>query len=343
MNIKDTYKKVTSIFKKKTAIESGGFELLRKITTAPWSKSKMLKTYEKSLYVFACVYKIAEKVASNNIKLFQIINSKGDTREIFNHPAIQIIYKPNPFQTKAEFFKITMTNKKLTGEAYWFKVRNQSGKVIELWNLRPDYIEIVKDPELFIKAYIFHKPDGHNETLDPNDVIYFKYPSPIDQWKGTSPVPAAQVRIDTEKYASNYQRDFFLNNARPDAIIKANAGMELTADQKKDIKREFEGRYRGPGRNSKLAVLEGDIEYQQISVNQREMDFIESMKFTRDDILVAFSVPKAIISITDDVNRANAETSMYIFLSETIKPELIMRSEERRVGKECRSRWSPYH
>ena len=25
------------------------------------------------------------------------------------------------------------------------------------------------------------------------------------------------------------------------------------------------------------------------------------------------------------------------------KGELIERSEERRVGKECRSRWSPYH
>ena len=23
--------------------------------------------------------------------------------------------------------------------------------------------------------------------------------------------------------------------------------------------------------------------------------------------------------------------------------DLVMRSEERRVGKECRSRWSPYH
>ena len=25
------------------------------------------------------------------------------------------------------------------------------------------------------------------------------------------------------------------------------------------------------------------------------------------------------------------------------KAELLLRSEERRVGKECRSRWSPYH
>ena len=27
----------------------------------------------------------------------------------------------------------------------------------------------------------------------------------------------------------------------------------------------------------------------------------------------------------------------------TTDPTFVMRSEERRVGKECRSRWSPYH
>ena len=28
---------------------------------------------------------------------------------------------------------------------------------------------------------------------------------------------------------------------------------------------------------------------------------------------------------------------------EMVERPLLMRSEERRVGKECRSRWSPYH
>ena len=28
---------------------------------------------------------------------------------------------------------------------------------------------------------------------------------------------------------------------------------------------------------------------------------------------------------------------------EALEAELELRSEERRVGKECRSRWSPYH
>ena len=30
-------------------------------------------------------------------------------------------------------------------------------------------------------------------------------------------------------------------------------------------------------------------------------------------------------------------------LSEQLNPNTRLRSEERRVGKECRSRWSPYH
>ena len=38
-------------------------------------------------------------------------------------------------------------------------------------------------------------------------------------------------------------------------------------------------------------------------------------------------------------NETAAAESHFLFLG--VKPQ--MRSEERRVGKECRSRWSPYH
>ena len=34
---------------------------------------------------------------------------------------------------------------------------------------------------------------------------------------------------------------------------------------------------------------------------------------------------------------------LYQFQSEYINVSQVDRSEERRVGKECRSRWSPYH
>ena len=45
-----------------------------------------------------------------------------------------------------------------------------------------------------------------------------------------------------------------------------------------------------------------------------------------------------------DVKKANTEVEVNLTAEE--KEELkgnTTRSEERRVGKECRSRWSPYH
>ena len=50
--------------------------------------------------------------------------------------------------------------------------------------------------------------------------------------------------------------------------------------------------------------------------------------------------------LCDHVRLLTAETvDMHPFLELTDVTELrdLSRSEERRVGKECRSRWSPYH
>ncbi len=321
------FQKIIKSIRKKEFVEYGGFELLSRLTgSTGWSKEKMLKQYATSLYVFSCVDKIAEKVSASELNLFQLLNSRGDTKEVINHTALDLIFKPNPFQTKAEFLKITTINKKLTGDAFWYKIRNDRGQVVELWNLRPDRITIVKDPVEFIKGYELKKFDGSKVFYAAGDIVHMRYPSPLDEFYGISPIPSASVRIETEKLASSYQRDFFLNQARPDAILTTP---DMVGDEEKEEIRDSWGdRHKGIGKNSKISILEGDLKYQQISISQREMDYIESLKFTRDDILVAFHVPKAVIAITDDVNRANAETSMKIFLSETIKPELQMLTED---------------
>ena len=52
--------------------------------------------------------------------------------------------------------------------------------------------------------------------------------------------------------------------------------------------------------------------------------------------MITTTVQKAPIPLTEDE---------YFYLSERFEPLTAaeLRSEERRVGKECRSRWSPYH
>jgi len=320
------FSKIVSSFRRK-GYATGGLELLARLVAPEISKTGRLETYRKSLYVFACVSKIAEKVASVELKMYRVLNSKGDVKEVETHPVLDLLSGFNPFQTKSEFIEQHTINQKCSGDSFWYKVRNKSGKVVELWNLRPDCVTIVADPEKFIKGYKFDRADGQTIFIEPENIVHHKYTDPLSSYFGMSPITPAAKRVQSEEYATTFQRDFFLNSARPDAVLK-NSGQDLTAEQKKEIKQEWKKSHQGVGNSSKIAVLEGGVEYQQISISQKEMDYIESIKATRDDILVAFKVPKPLLAIVDDVNRANSETAMEVFLRETIKPEMVRLCEK---------------
>ena len=317
------FSKIKSMFKKKGFISSddfGDYAETRRTFATDWTNASYFHAYGKSIYVYACVSRIAEKVASIDFVLKKIINEKGDAEIIKDHEILDLLYKVNPFYTKTEFLETDLINRKLTGDSFILKIRNEAGQVAELWNVRPDLVQIVSDPENYISHYEIFGINGKRVRIEKNDMIHIRYPSPLSTYLGMSPLSAAKIRVDTEEYATTYQRDFFLNNARPDAIIEFEG--HLTEDQKRQIIETWEKRHQGRNKSSKLGLLWGGAKYSQISLNQREMDFINSLKFTRDDILVAFKVPKSIVGITEEVNYANAKTAQEIFINETVIPEV---------------------
>lgn len=285
------------------------------------NKTQFFSQYEKSLYVYACVKKIAQKVASVDYELLRVVNGNGDAKEVKTHPLLDLLYSPNPSQTKKQFVDQWIHNKLLAGENFVWKVRDTAGNVVELYNLRPDLMEVIYNKDGELMGYEFKKSISEVSSFVPEDIIHDKAINPNDPRRGFSPVKPASSRVETEEYATQFQRDFFKRNARPDAILKVKD--YLREDTKEDIREKWEAKYSGVGKSSKLAILEAGLEYQQVAISQREMDYIESLKFTRDDILVAFQVPKPIVAITDQVNYANAKTATEIFLRETILPEVL--------------------
>ena len=66
-------------------------------------------------------------------------------------------------------------------------------------------------------------------------------------------------------------------------------------------------------------------------------------KFRRENLGFVFQDFNLLDTLTISENIALALSINKVPVNE-IEPRIIeMRSEERRVGKECRSRWSPYH
>jgi len=298
--------------------ERGWFDLTNsKQGGSPWNEADLIQQYSTSVYVFRSVKVIADTIGSIEYNLHRITNTKGDVQEVQMHPILDLMYRPNPFQTWTQFIKITSTNKSLTGEAYWHKVRNNAGQVVELWNIRPDLMRPIAHSTEYISHYEF-TAQGNITRFEVADIVHLFDTNPIDNRTGVAALQAAKDRVQVEEYANEYQRNFFLNNARPDALL---SNPETWSDeQKAEMRLDWNQKFQGRGNNSKIAFLEGGTQYQQVSTTQKEMDFIESMKFTRDDILVAFGVPKGLI-ISDDVNLANGEMAMQSFMTNTIDPE----------------------
>ena len=62
-----------------------------------------------------------------------------------------------------------------------------------------------------------------------------------------------------------------------------------------------------------------------------------------EEILVEHEEDCMRIPMNGDIRSLNLGNSVAIVLYEALRQNGFARSEERRVGKECRSRWSPYH
>lgn len=138
-----------------------------------------------------------------------VTKSSGALEELENHILLDVLYAPNKFMTKDEFFELTMQHMLLAGEAFWTTIRNGQGTIIELWPLMPYAVEHIPSKTDFISGYIYHTPSGGRLPLPPEDVIHHKFMNPNSLYRGMSFVQAAARSIDTDTHAADWNRNFF--------------------------------------------------------------------------------------------------------------------------------------
>ena len=284
----------------------------------PALKSKdYLESFRASSLVHSCTKKIGEKMSTIEFELYQLRSLTA--REIEQHELLDLLAKPNDMMSGSQLIEISSIYLSLLGNCYWYKARNGANQVIELWLMRPDLTTIVPAKDGSVKFYKF--TSGGKQTNYPaEDVIQFKEPDPLSDYYGYSAVQSAMETIRADVYAKKWNTKFFYNSARPDAILTTKE--KIGKEDREEIRQKWTSKYGGWENSQKVAVLSHGLDYKQISVTQKDMDFANMRIANRDDVLMALQVPKSVIGVTDDVNRANADAGIYVFLSETIKPKM---------------------
>ena len=117
--------------------------------------------------------------------------------------------------------------------------------------------------------------------------------------------------IDADNYQTEFNRRFFLNGAKVGGYLESDTAR--SPEMLEYMKKSFEALFKGVDNAYRIAALPKGTTFKEGTTSQKEMDFVEGKKDSRDSILAGFRVPRTVLGITDDVNRANAEATNFVF------------------------------
>lgn len=311
----------------KTSVQSftAGFVNLWDMISSTMQPTDYLAQVEANEgWVYACATAIAESCAMAKLTLHAKHNDKVE--EITDHVFLDVWQNVNPFMNNFDLQELTELYQLLCGNAYWYLVLNKIGVPQEIWPVPSQYMTVVPDKTKFIRGYLYTPPGGGTIAFGPEEIVHFKYANPNNIFYGISPLFAAAYAVDNEEYMDRFQSAQFKNAGMPQALLTSD--QVVNDAEAKRIKEQWKQNYGGVNKAGKIAVMGKGMKFQTIQMTAVEMAFVQSRNTNRDKILAIFRVPKSILGLVDDVNRANAEATEYIFNLRNIKPKLIRKQEK---------------
>jgi HK97 family phage portal protein len=279
--------------------------------------TKNMQTYKTSLYVYIGVSMIARRVAGIPLNYYKVKGSNGEVVEVLDHPVIDLMANPVPYLTQKEFFELSAMFYLLSGDVFWYLEQVPKSTKVFMHPLRPNDVEVVLNADQTTVLGYRYTTGGVHALLMPENVVHIKNIDPTNILRGVGVLAPASTRISTEQDATEYQANFFKNQGRPDVAVFIDQEMnQVQMDEARAKWKEVYGRGQGGqagffGKNVK--------EVKQLTVNPREMDFIATQNFLRDDILASLHIPKAMVT-SDDVNLANAKEANKMYITEAVLP-----------------------
>jgi HK97 family phage portal protein len=272
--------------------------------------------YGANVQVYACVNVIASACSGITWNSYR---RQGDAvQEVFEHPLLDLIRRPNPWQGQARFIRTGISQLMLSGNGYIYANGPDRGAPTELLLLRPDRMSPIVGDSIRPVAGWKYTVSGVSRTLPVEKVLHLALFNPLDDVMGMSPIESAQYSILTGNKAKNWNLALLDNGARPMGALSSETN--LTDDQITRLKNEFETKYAGVQGAGKPIVLEGGMKWQEMGLSPADMSWLESQKLSAREIATAFGVAPELIGDASNRTYSNWKEARKAFYMETVLP-----------------------
>ncbi len=284
------------------------------------------KGYQKNVIAFRSINTIATCASSIKFLLYRI-TAKGKVKEK-RHPLIKLLNHPNSRTSQAEFIESLVAYRLISGNAYILKLGQNTPS--ELYTLRPDRISVIKgeySTPLGYKYQVNNKSTQFlvNKYTGMSSILHLKTFNPLDDWYGLSSLEAASYSIDQHNQAGAWNQAMLQNGARPSGALvvttnKDGSGGTLDFKQYERLKTQIDEIYTGSANAGKPLLLEGGLDWKEMSLSPRDMDFINCKHSSARDISLAFGVPSQLLGIPGDNTYSNLVEARIALWEQTVLP-----------------------
>jgi HK97 family phage portal protein len=253
--------------------------------------------------VYSAVSLIADLLATLPLQQYR---GTGSARERVD--LSPFLNDPDLGMTIVDWIHQLMASLLLRGNAYGMVTRGAADAVTNVRWLNPARVSVPEfgdfkvDSLNFPDHAVYHLAGGFPvlDIAHGGPILHIRSFRQPAKWKGVSPIAMFQQQFEMWNLASEYGREWFEESGVPTGILK-NANSTLDRAQTIVAKESFQAALREPG----PVALDKNWDWQQVSLNPDEAQFLNTIKATSTQIAAIYRVDP------DDIGGESNSTRKY--------------------------------
>lgn len=268
--------------------------------------------------VFAATQRISESIAMLPLHMYRKLPNGGRELET-KHPVAKLFLgDPNELQTVFEWLELMAAIVLLRGNSY-SEILRSGGAIIGLRPLHPDLVSQVRLPNGRYAYDVSERAGGTRRVL-ADDMLHVKDRSD-DGIVGISRLSRAREAFSGALVAERFASQVFSNGAALSGVLKMTGNLSAEATER--LRDDFKTKMQGPGNAGSIAVLEGGMDWQQISVSPDDAQALQSREFNFENLCRIFGCPPMLLGSTKGGTYSSVSEATRWFNTFTIGPWLV--------------------
>lgn len=238
-----------------------------------------------------------------------------------DHPSGRLLRYVNPFWTGHRLARMDELSMSLWGMSYW-AVEKDRKVPKELWWLKPSRVKPVPHESGYLKEFLYESVTGQVIPFRPDEIVWFRYPNPIEEFSALSPLAAARLAADSSTAMMQSNRNLFKQGLQLGGLITPPEDkVSFTQDQATDLERLMQRRFTGSDRAHRWAVLRFEAQFKALNITPKDAEFAVGMNMTLRQVCNAYGIPSPLLNDLEHATLANVRELMRGFWENTLVPD----------------------